>query len=329
MVPRIRAGLPDFRVMPPKKTNLRIVPQKPPAGGVRAAKHSKPELVSGRWLLTAVLLVVAAAAACGWLALCLLFWQGGWQLLYHPSVAVQKTPASAGLAFDPVAFAVTDAGTPRLKGWWIPAAQGAGLGRLTVVYLHGQDGNIADTVNAVTQLHMAGANVLTFDYRGYGESQFARPSERNWRQDAEWALQYLNGTRQINAGSIVLYGSGLGANLALEVAVQHPDLAGVVADSPMTDPTSVIFNDARARMVPAHWLMRDRYDLNAAAEAVRIPVLWFESTVQKVSADATEEPAAYKKIGSRKMLVWLNPSADTYRQAEDALKRWLDGLPVR
>ncbi len=328
VVPQIGAGPRNFRIMPPKKSNLQIVPRNPPAGGARdaAAKHSKPELVSGRWLLTAVSIVVAAAAACGWLVLCLLFWQGGWQLLYHPSATIARTPASAGLAFDPVAFAVTDAGAPRLKGWWIPAAQGAGLGRLTVVYLHGQDGNIGDGVDAVAQLHAAGANVLAFDYRGYGQSQFARPSEQNWRQDAEWALDYLNGTRQVDARSTVLYGSGLGANLALEVAADHPDLAGVVVDSPMTDPTSVIFNDARARMVPAHLLVRDSYDLEATAGAVRVPVLWFEYADR---AGATEQPAAYRKIASHKMLVWVNPAADTYRQTEDALSRWLDGLPTR
>jgi pimeloyl-ACP methyl ester carboxylesterase len=317
--------------MSPNKTRLQVVPRRPPAGGQRGsgANHSKPQLVSGRWLLAAVCIVVAAATACGWLALCLLFWQGSWQLLYHPLAAIQKTPASAGLAFDPVAFAVTDTGAPRLKGWWIPAAQGAGERRRTVVYLHGQDGNIGDAVDAVARLHAAGVNVLVFDYRCYGESQFARPSERNWRQDAEWALDYLTGTRQIDARTIVLDGTSLGANLALEVAAEHPELAGVIVDSPMADPMVAIFNDARARMVPARLLIRDRYDLDAAAGAIRVPVLWFESTAATKPADATQEPQAYKKVASHKMLVWVSPSANTYKQTEDALTRWLDELPAR
>jgi pimeloyl-ACP methyl ester carboxylesterase len=323
--------MPGFAIMSPNKTRLQVVPRKPPAGGERGSgiHRSKPQLVSGRWLLAAVCIVVAAAAACGWLALCLLFWQGSWQLLYQPSPAVQKTPAGAGLAFDPVLFAVTDTGVPQLKGWWVPMAQGTGHRRLTVVYLHGQDGNVGDTVDALAQLHAAGVNVLVFDYRGYGESQFARPSERNWRQDAEWALDYLTGTRQIDAGTIVLDGTSLGANLGLEVAAEHPELAGVIVDSPIADPTAAVFSDARARLVPARLLMRDRYDLDAAAGPIRVPVLWFESTAATKPANATQEPQAYKTIASHKMLVWVNPSANTYSQTEDALSRWFDDLPTR
>lgn len=240
-------------------------------------------------------------------------------MLYHPSTAIQKTPASAGLAFDPVAFAVTDAGVPRLKGWWIPAAQGSG--RITVVYLHGQDGNIGNTVDAVALLHAAGVNVLDFDYRGYGESQFARPSERNLRQDAEWALDYLTGTRQTDTRTIVLDGTGLGANLALEVAAEHPKLAGVIVDSPMADPMATIFDDGRAPMVPAHLLVHDRYDLDRAASAVQVPVLWFEPPMHD------EESRAYVQVAAHKMFVSVDPAGDVFKQKENALSRWLDERP--
>jgi pimeloyl-ACP methyl ester carboxylesterase len=337
-----------------KKPKLQVVPRRPvaegkedtggrqDAGGRRNASggrdsrgrqdasrkegREKPQLVSGRWLLVAVCGTIAAAAFCGWLGLCLLFWQGGWQLLYHPAAVVTRTPGSVGLAFDPVAFAVTDTGVPQLKGWWIPAMQGARPARFTVVYLHGADGNLGDTVDALVRLHGVGVNVLAFDYRGYGASQFVRPSEAQWRQDAEWALDYLTGTRQIDAGTIVLDGTGLGANLAFEVAAEHPELAGVVVDSPMDDPMGAIFKDARARLVPARLLARDRYDVDAAAGMVRVPVLWFE----RVNATgATQGPEAYQKVASHKMLVWLYPPDDLNGQIADGLRRWLDDLPVR
>ena len=294
------------------------------AGGKRS--REKPQLVSGRWLLVAMCGTIAGAAFCGWLGLCLLFWQGSWQLLYHPAAAVARTPASVGLAFDPVAFAATDTGVPRLRGWWIPAEQGARLARFTVIDLHSQDGNLGDTVDALVRLHGVQVNVLAFDYRGYGASQFARPSEAHWRQDADWALDYLTGTRQIDAGTIVLDGTGLGANLALEVAAEHPELAGVVVDSPVDDPAGAMFNDARARLVPARLLVRDRFDLDAAARTLRVPLLWFE---RADSTGATQEPQAYKKVAAHKMLVWLNPSGDMNKDAADAMSRWLDGLPAR
>jgi uncharacterized protein len=322
-----------------EKTQLHVGSRKRAAGGKENAGgrqdpngkkgREKPQLVSGRWLLAAMCVTIAAAALCGWLGLCLLFWQGGWQLLYHPAAAVTRTPASVGLAFDPVAFAVTDTGVPRLKGWWIPEPQGTRLARFTVVYLHGQDGNLGDTVDALVRLHGVGVNVLAFDYRGYGASQFVRPSEAHWRQDADWAVDYLTGTRQIEAGTIVLDGAGLGANLALEVAAEHPELAGVVVDSPIDDPAGAILNDARARLVPARLLVRDRFDLDAATAADRVPVLWFQRANATNQVDATQQPETYKRIAAHKMLVWLNPEGDENRLAADAMSRWLDGLAVR
>jgi uncharacterized protein len=315
-----------------KKTKLQIVPRKPPSNskGDTRGKESrgKTPLVSGRWLLFALCATIAAASLCGWLGLCLLFWQGSWQLLYHPTAVVTRTPASVGLAFDPVAFAVTDTGVPRLRGWWIPAPRESPLARFTVVYLHGQDGNLGDTIDELVRLHGVGVNVLAFDYRGYGASQFARPSEARLRQDAAWAVDYLTGTRQIDAGTIVLDGEGLGANLALEVAAEHPELAGVVVDSPLDDPTNAIFSDSRARLVPARLLVRDRYDINAAAAALRVPLLWFDRTDAANRSGATQDPAAYKKVAAKKVLVWLNPAEDVNKEAADALCRWLDGLPA-
>ena len=296
----------------------------------RSVKMTKPSRVSGRWLLGALALTVAAAALCGWCALCLLFWQGSWQLLYHPESAIARTPASAGLAFEPIGFAATDAGVPRLSGWWIPAANGAAYSRFTVLYLHNENGNLGDTVDALVRLHAVGVNLLAFDYRGYGQSEYLRPSEANMRPDAEWALQYLTETRHIDRGTIVLDGEGLGANLALEVAAAHQGLAGVVLDSPLEVPMNAIFNDARARLVPAHLLIRDRYELNAQAAALRIPSLWFERIAQTgQTGSTTHEPDAYRKVAAHKMLVWLNSSAGDDKQFEDALSRWLDDLPVR
>jgi pimeloyl-ACP methyl ester carboxylesterase len=318
--------------MASKKKVLEIGSRGPGRGGKKAGAAKRAQVhprdasgrirVSGRWLLSAVALTIGAAVFCAWCALCLLFWQGGWELLYHPAAQVARTPATVGLAFDAVGFAATDAGTPRLAGWWIAAAPDAKFARLTVLYLHGQDGNLGDSVDALARLHAAGVNVLAFDYRGYGQSQFVRPSEAEWRQDAEWAIEYLTGTRHVAPGAIVLDGTGLGANLALEEAAAHPELAGVIVESPLADPAQAIFGDVRARMVPAHLLVRDRYDLNVAAANVRVPVLWFEPTSQN------EESQAYARIGAHKMFVSADAGKTTNQQIVNTLVRWLDELPA-
>lgn len=316
--------------MAPKKTRLQIVsrravPIAKKAAGARQDSSGRP-LVSGRWLMQAVAISFAGAAFCCWAAFCLLFWQGSWQLLYHPTAPVTKTPASVGIAFEPVQFAVSDTGLPQLRGWWIPAESVAPLGRFTVLYLHGEKGNLSDSVDALARLHSIGVNILGFDYRGYGQSQFVRPSEAHWREDANWALQYLSETRHVNPATIVLAGDGLGADLALEVAAGHPELAGVILQSPVEVPVDAIFKDARARLVPAHLLVRDRFDLNKAAAALRVPLLWFDWNDPRNLKRSETEPTVYREATSRKTIVWLNPQANSDRDFVDALKRFLDGL---
>ena len=285
-----------------------------------------PTTVSGRWLMIAVSLATVGAGVCAWGALCLLFWQGSWQLLYHPTSAVTRTPASASLTFDPVGFATTDAGEPLLKGWWIPAAPDARFTRYTVLYLHGQNGNLGDTVDALASLHAVGVNVLAFDYRGYGQSQFVHPSETRWREDAESAVQYLTGTRHLAANAIILDGNDLGANLALEVGAQHPELAGIVLQDPLDSPANAIFNDPRAHMVPAHLLVSDRFDAASPAAALRLPSLWFLQSAQPGKGAPPGDPEAFKSLTAPKMLVWLDPASNAMKNMQDALSRWLDDL---
>ncbi len=299
--------------MPPSKP-------KPAPGPPRPAP---PPTVSSRWLLAAIAITLPAAAFCAWAVLCLLFWQGSWQLLYHPTARVTRTPASVGLPFDSIGFATTDTGAPQLTGWWIPSTPSA---RYTVLYMHAADGNLSDTLNDMSRLHAAGVNVFAFDYRGYGQSRFVHPSESSWRQDAASALQYLRATRHIDAHAIVLNGSALGANLALEIAAVHPELAGVVLESPLDAPVNAIFADPRARLVPAHLLDRDRYDINAPAPALRIPLLWFQHNSPSRQSAPSESSVAFQKATVAKTRVWLTLSPNSNQIFTTAFSRWLDDL---
>jgi hypothetical protein len=326
--------------MPRKKTPSKPVPPLSSSSafeqawsGLRAPRPTPlepPATVSVRWLLTAAGIAIAAAGACAWLTLCILFWQGSWQLLYHPTSAVTRTPASVGLAFDPVAFATTEAGEPRLKGWWIAAAPEARYSGFTVLYLHGQKGNLGDTVYDLASLHSVGVNILAFDYRGYGQSEFVHPNEARWREDAEWAIQYLTATRHVAAGAIVLDGKDLGANVALEVAAAHAELAGAVLESPLEAPVDAIFNDPRSRLVPAHLLVSDRYDADKAGSGLLIPSLWVISQSAANSAGGgAKHPDGYDRISAAKTLIELNPGSPPERQFPGYLSRWLDELPKK
>ena len=299
--------------------------QRSPSAFERAMQdlHQKPgefPNISARWLLGAAGIVLLAAAVLAWFALCLLYWQGSWQLLYHPRTAILRTPASLGLTYEPVRFAATETGATQLTGWWLPGADA----RFTVLYLHGADGNLSDTVDTLAALHNAGLAVFAIDYRGYGQSRPSRPSEKQFRQDAEWALSWLTVTSHIPAKTIVVYGSNLGANLAAEFAADHSELAGVILEQPLQNAMIPVLNDSRSRLVPAHWLVSDRYDLNSASATLRIPSLWL---ITQPSANLpADPPAAYQAVASKKTGLWLKPPIQADPNFAASLHRWLDDL---
>lgn len=276
------------------------------------------QTVSGKWILRALALLIAAAALLTWAMLCLLFWQGSWQLLYHPTSAVTRTPAIVALKYDAVSFDPDNAGIAQLHGWWINGEKS----KWTVLYIHGATGNLGDTVDALAALHALGVNVFAYDPRGYGESKFERPSEKKALEDAEAALKYLTNTRHVAASTIIVMGKDLGANVALEFASQHGSLAGVVVDEAQRNATDAIFSDKRAKLVPARWLVSDRYELAAAAREVRVPVLWIERGEEAKGAE-------FELIAKTKMRVFRTKKDDlSWFQDEfgQVFARWADDL---
>lgn len=304
--------------MPRKRDQLEVTPRDRQSA---AARPSTP-IISGSWLLTALGVMIVAAVLCAWGSLCLLFWQGAWQLLYRPTSAVTRTPADIGLAFESVDFATTDTGSTQLNGWWIPAPRGRHPVPYTVLYLHDRIGNLGDSVDKLAAIHAAGVNIFAFDFRGYGKSEFVHPSEARWRQDADSAIEYLTDTRRIPVNSIVLVGSGLGANLALEVAAAQQAYAGVVLESPLPAPLNLVFNDPRANLVPAHLLFRDRYSLQEPAAELHVPSLWILPA--EPSQHAASEQAllpAYDAVNAPKTMLHLSE-----KEYSAAFSRWLIGL---
>ena len=232
--------------------------------------QNAPEVVDPRWLLKALGLTLAAAAVLAYLSVCLLIYQGSWQLLLHPSSKVERTPASLSIPFDAVRFDAGATGRPRLSAWWIPASAPASA---TLLYLHDGKGSLADTVDQLALLHRAGLDILALDYRGFGASDPTHPNQSRMTEDATAALDYLTDTRHLASSAIVPYGVGLGAALAASLAVSHPGLPALILDNPDADAAARVLQDNRSRLMPVRLLIRDRFDLATPLQQFRGPKL--------------------------------------------------------
>jgi pimeloyl-ACP methyl ester carboxylesterase len=296
--------------MPPKKPNP-PAPQKPSA---------PVEVVSPIWLLKAAGVVVLAAVVCGYLTLCLLFYQGQWQLILHPTRTTQPIAEISGLKAEPVHFDAAESGVPRLSGLWIPSPALTHYPNLTVLYLRGGDSSLAQSpadAKAITLLHDLGLNVFAFDYRGYGQSDPTHPNQARMTEDAAHALQYLNESRRISNGKIILYGSGVGASLAARLAATHGDLPALILNNPGPAPIATALADPRISSLPVHLLFHEDFSL-AALTSLKTPKLL-------ISYPAATTPADFRTASDPKTTVEL-PSEDA-ATLPASIARFLDQTP--
>ena len=246
----------------------------PPAREIDYRTEPPPD-ISPRWLFTALSLSLLAAALCAYAALCLLFYQGQWQLIFHPSRAITATPASAGLAYKEIHFDVTEGGLPQLDGWWIPADPQSKYVTVAVLYLHDANGSLSGCVPALATLHSTGVNVFAFDYRGFGRSAGSHPTERLATADSIAAWTYLTDTRHIPPRNLIVFGDGVGATFAARLAAQFAP-AGVILEDPNPPARQILLSDARARILPLWLLQNQRLDPSADLASSHIPRLFLD-----------------------------------------------------
>lgn len=144
--------------------------------------------------------------------------------LYHPQRNISQTPAAINLKFEDVYFKTGDGEI--LNGWFIPS-QGA---RTTVLYCHGNAGNIYHRLHKVKFFHDMGVNFFIFDYRGYGKST-GSPGEKGLYLDAQGAFDYLLRRSDVNKNRIVVYGKSLGGAIAVDLCLKRKAAAIIMEGS--------------------------------------------------------------------------------------------------
>jgi hypothetical protein len=191
--------------------------------------------------------------------------------VFFPSAEIALTPRTIGLPFEDVYFTTKDGVT--LNGWLVHAP-GA---RATMIFCHGNAGNIGDRVEKIRYFVEMGVNVFIFDYRGYGKSQ-GKPSESGLYLDAVAAYDYLAQRQDIDPAHLFAYGASLGGAVAVDLATRR-DLACLIIDSSFSSARDV----ARFILpVAPGFLIRTRLDSLNKVPRVRIPKLFLHSREDEI-----------------------------------------------
>lgn len=261
-----------------------------------------------------IVLAVAYSAACVFLFVA----QG--KFIFFPARAIETTPDDFQLKYQDVWLPIpTKTGAVEsVHGWWIPASEtppspplargGArngesflatpqserravapvpplvkgGLGGV-VLYLHGNGSNVGANVEHANRFHRLGLSVFVIDYRGYGKSQGDFPSESQVYEDAQLAWDYLVKQRGVNPNQIYIYGHSLGGAIAIDLAVRHPEAAGLIVEGSFTSARAMVdFKKGLFWLFPIDFLLTQRFDSISKVDRLQMPVLFIHGTADNV-----------------------------------------------
>ena len=148
----------------------------------------------------------------------------------NPSREYKTMPAEYGMTFEEKVIETAD--KVRLKAWFFkPAAESR---KLMVISDDGV-GNMADNLELVAQFLSLGYNVLTYDYRGYGQSDdfTINPDFFVYPQFSQDILAVIDYTRKRHVTlELNLYGIGIGAALSIGAGANKTEVRRVIADAP-------------------------------------------------------------------------------------------------
>lgn len=224
------------------------------------ANHSRLARVKGLLILLVPVLAVIYAGIVGYM------YVNQQSLLFKPEGEL-PAPNSVGLAdVDPVSLTMSDGVT--LTAWSAPPATD---GAPTVLFFHGQTGNLGDRADRMREILNSGFGLLAPSYRGYPGSE-GEPSEMALISDGIQMYDQLD--RQ--GTQVVLLGQSLGTGVAAAVAEQRPNAQLLVLEAPFTATVDVAAE--RYPLLPVHALMRDQFATRDLIENVTVPTLIFHGT---------------------------------------------------
>lgn len=200
-------------------------------------------------------------------------------LFYFPDRLKYGSPEEVGLTYESVSFNSAD-GT-QLTGWFLPAEGVANQteAKGTVVHMHGNAQNMTAHWQYAGWIPDHGYNLLTFDYRGYGQSHGA-PEPRGVFEDSVAALDYLRSRADIDTERLFVFGQSLGGMLAIAAAgASQQGVRAVLAEAPFHCYTSI----ADDMMPEAELVLDDSYCATTyVADLAPIPLLLMHGTKDKI-----------------------------------------------
>lgn len=243
------------------------------------------------------------------------------KMIFHPNRTLSYDPGAIGLDYEEVSIRTEDNVT--LHGWYIPHEKSRG----TVLFMHGNAGDIGDRMDTILQLHRLKLNQFIFDYRGYGRSD-GSPSEKGLYRDARAAYDYLRDRKKIDTDRLIIMGRSLGGAVAAWLAA-HVSCRVVILESTFTSAPDVAADIYP--YLPGRYMIRYRFPVKKWVQKLRVPILIAHSVDDKLIPyehgqelyRAAHPPKKFLKLNGQHASAFMD-TGDKYGQTMgDFLKKHL------
>ena len=158
----------------------------------------------------------------------------------------------------------------KLQTWYKPASSG----KETLVYLHGNAGNLSTRGRLINILSEDDRGLLIFSWGGFGMSQ-SKPSEQSFYSDARAVFDWLERENGLKASDLIVYGESLGTGVAVQLATER-DFKGVILAAPYTSIAQMAANDYP--WLPVNLLLNHRFDSIDKVANITEPMIVMHST---------------------------------------------------
>ncbi len=195
---------------------------------------------------------------------------------HMPSRELEATPADINLNHEDIIIKTKD--DENIHAWFIPANTTDHADRKTVLFMHGNAGNISHRLETIQIFHNLGLNLLIFDYRGFGKSS-GKPSEQGTYLDAIAAWKYLLHKKDIKPEQIIIAGRSLGGGVAAELA-KHTSPAMLILESTFTSMVDV--SKIHYPFMPTNLIVKHRYETIHKLEYISCPIVFIHSIDDEV-----------------------------------------------
>ncbi len=199
--------------------------------------------------------------------------------IYAPDMPTREliaTPIDLGFSFEEVTLVTTD--NEKLHAWFIPTNPDEKRAAKTVLFMHGNAGNISHRLETIQIFHQLGLNVFIFDYRGYGKST-GSPNEKGTYLDATAAWNYLIHERKLSPDQIIIFGRSLGGGVASELAI-NVSPAMLILESTFTSMQEV--SKQHYPFMPTDIIVKHEYETINKLKNISCPIVVVHSKNDEV-----------------------------------------------